>query len=130
MSGWSRKIAYCIAFSNDGATDVTRRYVRNSNYGLPRARCSEEVLLWIMHEIRKIRRENMDKEVRRQLMREDDREERELRAYIAQSLTSEMINSLPHADQRADEVKNPADRQQENALQWSSEQHMDQSGGH
>ena len=82
-----------------------------------------------MHEIRKIRRENMDKEVRRQLMREDEREERELRAYVAQSLASEMINSLPGTNQRADEVKNPADRQQEASVPWYGQQHMDQSGG-
>ncbi|KIX95920.1 uncharacterized protein Z520_08175 [Fonsecaea multimorphosa CBS 102226] len=125
--GWNRKIAYCIAFSNDGATDVTRRYVRNSRYHLPRTRCPEEVLLWITHEIRKIRRENMDKHVRHQLMREDEREERELRSYVAQSLTSDMINSMPgsvNAD-RPDEVKHPVDRQQE--VQWPQQQ-MDQSG--
>ncbi|KAH0836158.1 hypothetical protein AYO21_04834 [Fonsecaea monophora] len=125
--GWNRKIAYCIAFSNDGATDVTRRYVRNSRYHLPRTRCSEEVLLWIMHEIRKIRRENMDKHVRNQLMREDEREERELRSYVAQSLASDMINSIPgHVNgERPDEVKHPVDRPQE--VQWSQQQ-MDQSG--
>ncbi|KIX07007.1 uncharacterized protein Z518_04983 [Rhinocladiella mackenziei CBS 650.93] len=128
--GWNRKIAYCIAFSNDGATDVTRRYVRQTRYNLPRTRCSEEVLLWIMHEIRKIRRENMDKSVRQQLLREDEREERELRSYVVQSLASEMINSLPGAapHQRGDEVKNPAERQQEAPIQWSSPQHMDQPG--
>ncbi|KIW96667.1 uncharacterized protein Z519_02058 [Cladophialophora bantiana CBS 173.52] len=127
--GWNRKIAYCIAFSNDGATDVTRRYVRNSRYHLPRTRCPEEVLLWIMHEIRKIRRENMDKHVRNQLMREDEREERELRSYVAQSLASDMINSMPGPinAERPDEVKHPVDRQQEVAVQWS-QQHMDQSG--
>jgi peptide-N4-(N-acetyl-beta-glucosaminyl)asparagine amidase len=118
-SGWNRKLAYCIAFSMDGATDVTRRYVRKpAQHGLGRTRCPEEVLLWIMHEIRKLRRENMDKEVRSRLMREDEREERELRGYIALSVTSDMMNSLSGTiggESRGDEVKTPAERQQEAA---------------
>ncbi|ETI29030.1 hypothetical protein G647_01483 [Cladophialophora carrionii CBS 160.54] len=129
--GWNRRIAYCIAFSNDGATDVTRRYVRSSRYQLPRTRCPEEVLLWIMHEIRKIRRENMDKSVRAQLMREDEREERELRSYVAHSLANDVLNSMPGAvnPQHPDEVKRPVDpqSQQEEVSQWP-QQHMDQAG--
>lgn len=132
MPGWNRKIAYCIAFSKDGATDVTRRYVRNSRYNLPRTRCTEEVLLWIMHEIRKIRRDNLDKSVRTQLMREDEREERELRSYVASSLANDMIHSIPGAvnPQRSDEVKMPAGAPQEAAVQWSSHSQMDHSGHH
>ena len=60
----------------------------------------------------------MDKEVRRRLMREDEREERELRGYIAQSVTSDMMNSLSGTiggESRGDEVKTPAERQQEAA---------------
>ena len=111
--GWGRKLSYCIAFSTDGATDVTRRYVRNAaTHALPRTRCPEEVLLWIMLEIRKIRRENLDKPARMRLVREDDREERELRGYVATALTSEMISTMPGAvgEQRQDGVKSPADR--------------------
>lgn len=83
-----------------------------------------------MHEIRKIRRENMDKSVRQQLMREDDREERELRSYVAHSLANDMINSMPGGanEQRGDEVKRPVDRQQEAAVQWAQQHNMDQSG--
>lgn len=136
--GWNRKIAYCIAFSMDGATDVTRRYVRKPDvHGLGRTRCPEEVLVYIIHEIRKLRRENIDKESRRRLMREDEREEKELRSYVAQSLTSEMINSLPGAidtaESRRDEVKTPAERQQEIAaashLQWTGQNSSDRSNG-
>lgn len=88
-------MAYCIAFSAEGATDVTRRYVRNPNLSLPRNRCPEEVLLWIVHEIRKIRRGNLSKEAQTRLRREDDREERELRRYVARALTSDLISQLP-----------------------------------
>lgn len=122
-SGWDRKIAYCIAFSIDGATDVTRRYVRKpAQHGLARTRCPEEVLLWIIQEIRKIRRENVDKEVRRRLMREDQREEQELRSYVAHSLANDMINSIPGALHPApgSEVKTAAERQDEATVQWST----------
>lgn len=107
----------------DGATDVTRRYVRKpAEYALSRTRCPEEVLLWIILEIRKIRRENFDKETRRRLMHEDEREERELRRFVADAVTNEMIQSFPGArpgiqQQRSDDVKTPAERQQE-AMQW------------
>ena len=125
--GWNRKLAYCVAFSIDGATDVTRRYVRKpEKYGLGRTRCTEEVLLFIIHEIRRVRRDNVDKQARQRLMREDEREERELRGYVAQTLTSEMIDSLPGSvntiEARLGEVKTPAERQQEAAgntsLSW------------
>jgi peptide-N4-(N-acetyl-beta-glucosaminyl)asparagine amidase len=82
-----------------------------------------------MHEIRKIRRENMDKSLRNQRMREDEREEKELRSYVAQSLAQDMIHSMPGTGNpaRGDEVKTAAERQQEAALQWSNRQ-MDHPG--
>ena len=76
-----------------------------------------------MQEIRKIRRENLDKEARRRLMKEDDREERELRGYVAQSLTAEMVSSLPGSvsgESRGDEVKAPAARQS-GSPEWINE---------
>lgn len=81
-----------------------------------------------MQEIRKLRRENLDKSVQHQLRREDDREERELQAYVMRSLAHDMINSMPGAitPARGDEVKAPAERQ-DTTMQWSNEQQMDHS---
>lgn len=89
-------MAYCIAFSADGATDVTRRYVRNaSKHGLDRTKAPEGVLLWIIDEIRRLRRENLSKEERRRLIMEDQREELELSGYVAQALATEVTSMLP-----------------------------------
>ncbi|ERF75932.1 Protein png1 [Endocarpon pusillum Z07020] len=129
--GWRKKLAYCIAFSIDGATDVTRRYVRNpAEQGLGRTRCPEEVLLWITQEIKKMRRENMDKPDRSRLMKEDAREEKELRSYVAQALTAQMVSTMPGAIQGssnyvsslpADDVKTPVGRQ-DGSSEWINAQ--------
>ena len=90
---------------------------------MSRSRCPEEVLLYIIHEIRKLRRENMEKETRRRLMKEDEREERELRSYVAHALTSEMIHALPGSVQ-SEEAKSAAERQRDAAeqTQWTHQQ--------
>ena len=79
-----------------------------------------------MLEIRKIRRENLDKPARMRLVREDDREERELRAYVASALTSEMLNGMPGTlrESRQEGVKNPAERQDgPEVAQWAPTGH-------
>ncbi|KZF24184.1 peptide-N4-(N-acetyl-beta-glucosaminyl)asparagine amidase [Xylona heveae TC161] len=118
--GWGKKIAYCIAFSIDGATDVTRRYLRNpTKNGHERTRAPEEVLIWITNEIRRMRRENLSKEECRRLFKEDEREERELRAYTAQALAMGITNMLPGAPvsrSNSDDLKVPG--RQTGSTEW------------
>ncbi|ROW00299.1 hypothetical protein VMCG_07259 [Cytospora schulzeri] len=92
--GWGMKMSYCIAFSADGATDVTCRYVRSPDCALPRTKCPEEVLLYIVQEIRKQRRMDMSEEEKSRLEREDATEARELQSYVVEPLTSG-VSRLP-----------------------------------
>lgn len=80
-----KKLSYCVAFSWDGAADVTRRYVRDSTHALPRTRCSEPELLRVIHYIRGMRRRGMSKEDLSCLEKEDTAEALELESYVGQS---------------------------------------------
>ncbi|KAL7272319.1 Protein png1 [Rhizina undulata] len=114
--GWDKKIAYCIAFSHDGVTDVTRRYVRNPRkHGLPRTRCPEEVLIHILNEIRGKRRDRMSPEDLKRLEREDREEEREFRQYEIQVLAAEGMLGSSRGSSAREEEKRP---RQSGATDW------------
>lgn len=48
-----------------------------------------------MLEIRKIRRDGMNKPDQQKLRAEDEREERELQSYVAHSITRDMLSAMP-----------------------------------
>lgn len=75
-------MSYCIAFSVDGATDVTRRYVRSTVHALLRPRCSEDTLKEIIDDIRRMRRAELSGDHQLRLDCEDFREDEELQVYI------------------------------------------------
>lgn len=93
-----QKLSYCIAFSSDGATDVTRRYVRAPRHALARIRCSEAVLLRITHDIKSMRRIDMSNENLLRLDREDAAEAQELASYIVPSDTLGLAGSWHQAE--------------------------------
>lgn len=86
--GWDKKMAYCIAFSADGATDVTRRYVCNDKHAFKRTRVSENVLLHIMGKITAVRRSNLGEEEIARLETEDQKESLELQQFITGNFSS------------------------------------------
>lgn len=87
--GWGKKLAYCIAFSTDGAADVTRRYVRSAGFALERTRAFESDLLHIINEIRSMRRKSLPLVDKFRLEKEDAGEDRELQRYVALQIAHE-----------------------------------------
>jgi peptide-N4-(N-acetyl-beta-glucosaminyl)asparagine amidase len=99
ITGWGKKMSYCIAFSAEGCADVTRRYARNpTEHSKPRNRCTEGELAHIVNEINSLRRKDMDKKLRFQLNAEDMKEDAEFRKYIIESLAYNIGRLAPGGD--------------------------------
>ncbi|KAK4445516.1 hypothetical protein QBC34DRAFT_412959 [Podospora aff. communis PSN243] len=110
--GWGKKMGYCIAFSRDGATDVTRRYLPRPEHRSPRNRCPEGLLQHIMTEIKVLRRKDMSKAERYRLGKEDRWEERELASYIVETIVDDLCESVANI---VDGVRIPMEGHQQTA---------------
>ena len=51
--------------------------------------------MYITNEIRQMRRDSLSKEEKRRLIKEDDREEKELRGYVVSALATEIEKMIP-----------------------------------
>lgn len=89
--------------------------------GKDRNKAPEEVLMWIMNDIRKMRREDTAKKDRQRLFIEDEREEKELRGYVIQALAASIGNTLSgHSRAPGEEHKHQSER--EATIAWRQAQ--------
>ncbi|KAI0536202.1 hypothetical protein GGR58DRAFT_476173 [Xylaria digitata] len=92
--GWGKALSYCIAFSTEGAVDVTRRYVRQERLLRSRNRCSELTLFYMLKKITAERRSELSKQDRERLQLEDAVERKELQTFHVLSIIRDLIISL------------------------------------
>ncbi|KAI0424664.1 hypothetical protein F5Y09DRAFT_353183 [Xylaria sp. FL1042] len=108
---WGKSLSYCIAFSNEGAVDVTRRYVRQEGLLKPRNRCSELTLLYMLKNITAERRCKLSKEDQERLRLGDTAEQKELQTFRVQSITRELIVSLTPPSEPSPSQQRPKSRE-------------------
>lgn len=85
--------------------------------GMPRAKASEAALLHIMHEIRSMRRRDMNKTDKFRLEGEDMREDQEFRQYLIEALAKDISRMLPGGT-KVDPDLQKAIEQRESDAQW------------
>lgn len=74
-------MAYCIAFSTEGAMDVTARYVRDKSKALPRDKISEHDLQQLLTNITTLRLSGLDPLEQARVVEERDLERAELESF-------------------------------------------------
>lgn len=79
--GWGKKMSYVVAYSIDGAVDVTRRYVRDPAKSVPRNKISEDELASVLKSITAKLRSHLPPAEREQLEKEDKIEQEELAGF-------------------------------------------------
>ena len=104
---WGKALSYCIAFSTEGANDVTRRYVREEKMLKPRNRCSELALFYMLKKITTERRDRLSQEDQERLRVEDAVEQEELQTFRVLSVTKELLASLAPPPQSGPSQQQP-----------------------
>ncbi|KAK9469475.1 hypothetical protein V1512DRAFT_256357 [Lipomyces arxii] len=91
--GWGKKMSYAIAFSVEGAVDVSKKYIRTAKCQLPRKRITEIDLYNTLQRITTQRRAHLPPSEQAALQLEDEDEQAELYGYsnkLTPASTSEM----------------------------------------
>ncbi|KAK5636369.1 hypothetical protein RRF57_012081 [Xylaria bambusicola] len=104
---WGKELSYCIAFSTEGAVDVTRRYVRNEKFLRPRNKCSELTLFYMLKKITMERRDKLSKEDQQRLLLEDAAEQEELQTFRVLSIVKELVISLAPSSEAGPSQQRP-----------------------
>ena len=96
--------------------------MRNAaTHGKDRNKAPEEVLIWIMNDIRRLRRDDTAKTDRQRLFIEDDREEKELRNYVIQAITAS-IGSTVSSQSRTPGEENKHQSERDATIAWREAQ--------
>ncbi|KAI1427569.1 hypothetical protein F5Y12DRAFT_712103 [Xylaria sp. FL1777] len=111
---WGKALSYCIAFSTEGAVDVTRRYVRQEKLLKPRDRCSELTLFYMLKKITAERRDKLSKETQERLRLGDAAEQEELQTFRVLSTVRELIVSLAPPSEPGSSQQRPKNRESRN----------------
>lgn len=89
---WRKPLSYVIAFSAQGAVDVTRRYVRKAERGNVRDRCPEPVLLYTLGEINVLRQAKLGEAEKARLRLEALQEQQELQRFVVSALVADFLS--------------------------------------